>query len=386
MPLYTQTEIEQLIRHAQANLPEKTRSLLEAQCQRGALTNVQIAQLNNQVNHLQQDAFVCYVAYGIINTDVLKMLTRISPERRELALAILQGRTAQNKTPRDINDTIAKCHTECIANHTDVIFMGMPSSGVTSVIMGLIGSPNIYINTVRASGAYAIALNKLLDAGEHYGQTPRDFTATVEAQVTGTSGDLLANIIEMPCEDIATKIANGQHDVVASDLSVDAPRIFSDANRKKLFIVIDISREEACFNSIVTEADTFGSIRTYRIPHTASQKEFMSRVVSLLSKLLATQALQRVEAINIIASKADLLGNGKQREEQAFQRFSDTHQDIIDPLIELCQRYGINRNAGGQPMLYTYSLGRHDSSGHYHYDPADANKIIEAIKELRVEH
>ena len=69
-----------------------------------------------------------------------------------------------------------------------------------------------------------------------------------------------------------------------------------------------------------------------------------------------------------------------EREDEAYQRFMDQHQNIIRPLIDLCQANGINRDTNGQPMLYTFSLGRFYVGGVYQYDPTDANKLVEVLR------
>lgn len=389
----TQTEIEQIIHQARERIPERTKALLEAQCRRGPLTNVQIVQLNNQVNHLQLDAFVCYVSYGIITPDVLHMLTRISPERLELATAIIQSQSRNEPEPPQQEDTHSQqeprpqpgnVHSarESVRHASDVYILGLPSSGVTSVVTGLLGSKGLMTRAIRSGSSYVKTLTESLSAGKHTGQSPRDVTATIEADLSNDGCYYDVNIIELPCEDMATNIATQLDTYTPSlhDLGQGADMLLANANPKQLFLVVDLTEPVAHFNSIVSDTSPDGGILTYRIPRAASQNAFLHQMISLLSQPSCIDIMQRVEALNIIISKADLLGSGKQREEHAYQIFVEQHQDIIDPLIDLCSHYDVNRRASGQPMLYTYSLGRHDAHGHFAYDPADTNKLLEVLK------
>ena len=86
----------------------------------------------------------------------------------------------KNELP-DINAEIAKCRKVCADGHTDVFLFGIPSTGKTCILMGLIGCTTIDVDTVRAGGPYSSALDQYLKAGLTIGQTPKDFVATIEA-------------------------------------------------------------------------------------------------------------------------------------------------------------------------------------------------------------
>ena len=131
---------------------------------------------------------------------------------------------------------------------------------------------------------------------------------------------------------------------------------------------------------MVNETDKEGNVRTFLVRKNVNQKIILKRLVDLLAQPENKKILKNVDSISIVITKADLLGNGQERDEEAYRRFMDQHQNIISPLVDLCRENGINASTNGQPMLYTFSLGRFYVGGVYQYDPTDANKLIEVLK------
>ena len=297
------------------------------------------------------------------------------------SLKILEERDDIIDSLPDINLEIAKCRKECAEDHTDVFLFGIPSTGKTCILMGLIGSPNMNINTVRAGGPYACVLEQFLDAGLTIGQTPKDFVATIEAEIQDGKDKHLINLVEMAGEDFAFKIADNEEGVISfEDMGAGATKLLCNNNRKSFFIIVDPTAKRVAFNHLVNETDAEGNVRTFLVRRNVNQKIILHRLVDLLAQPENKKILKNVDSISIVISKADLLGSGQEREDEAYNRFMDQHKNIIGPLVNLCRENGINANTNGQPMLYTFSLGRFYVGGVYQYDPTDANKLIEVLK------
>ncbi len=297
------------------------------------------------------------------------------------SLDILRNRDEIIESLPDINVEIAKCRKECAEDHTDVFLFGIPSTGKTCILMGLIGSPNININTVRAGGPYACVLEQFLDAGLTIGQTPKDFVATIEAEIQDGKDKHLLNLVEMAGEDFAFKIADNENGIVSfEDIGVGATNLLCNNNKKVFFIIVDPTAKRVAFNHLVNETDDEGNVRTFLVRKNVNQKIILKRLVDLLAQPENKKILKNVDSISIVITKADLLGNGQEREDEAYRRFLDQHKNIIGPLVDLCRENGINAATNGQPMLYTFSLGRFYVGGVYQYDPTDANKLIEVLK------
>ena len=297
------------------------------------------------------------------------------------SLQILRRLDEMKDSLPDVNEEIRKCRMECTPGRTDVFLFGIPSTGKTCILMGLIGSPHININTVRGGGPYSCVLEQYLDSGFTIGQTPKDFVATIEADISDGTGSHQLNLVEMAGEDFAFKIADNENGIVSfEDMGTGATRLLSGPNRKAIFIIVDPTAKTVRFNHLVNETDQFGNVRTFLVTRNVNQKIILKRLVDLLSQPENQRILRNVDSINVIISKADVLGYGPEREKVAYARFMEQHSSIVGPLTRLCRQYGINKATGGIPMLYTFSLGRFYVGGIYQYDPTDANKLVEVLR------
>ena len=341
------------------------------------LKEKEIATMHEQLSAYSPDRVLYLLEKGIVSKDELLREGLVSPE----SLKILNERDDILDSLPDINVEIAKCHKECAEDHTDVFLFGIPSTGKTCILMGLIGSSNININTVRAGGPYACVLEQFLDAGLTIGQTPKDFVATIEASIQDDKGKHLINLVEMAGEDFAFKIADNENGMVSfEDIGAGATKLLCNNNKKSFFIIIDPTAKRVAFNHLVNETDADGHVRTYLVRKNVNQKIILKRLIDLLAQPENKKIMKNVDSISIVITKADLLGSGQEREEEAYSRFMDEHKKIIGPIVELCRENGINAKTNGQPMLYTFSLGRFYVGGVYQYDPTDADKLIEVLK------
>lgn len=333
--------------------------------------------MHEEISTYSPDRVFYLLEKGIFSEEELINEGLVAPE----SLRILRERDEIIESLPDINVEIAKCHKECAEDHTDVFFFGIPSTGKTCILMGLIGSPNININTVRAGGPYACVLEQFLDAGLTIGQTPKDFVATIEASIQDGKDKHLLNLVEMAGEDFAFKIADNEEGVVSfEDIGVGATKLLCNENKKSFFIIVDPTAKRIAFNHLVNKTDAEGNVRTYLVRKNVNQKIILKRLVDLLAQPENKKILKNVDSINIVITKADLLGDGQEREDEAYRRFLDQYKNIINPIVDLCRENNININTNGNPMLYTFSLGHFYLGGVFQYDPADANKLIEVLK------
>ncbi len=329
-----------------------------------------------QSNYPVDDLFY-YLDSGIFNDDEL-INDGVATEE---SLSILRHLDDVKDSLPDINEEIRKCRKECADGHTDVFLFGIPSTGKTCILMGLIGSSAININTVRAGGPYSCALQQYLEAGFTIGQTPKDFVATIEAEIFDGKNTHELNLVEMAGEDFAFKIADNENGEVSfEDIGAGATDLLCNNNRKVFFLIVDPTAKSVAFNHLVDEVDDEGNVRTYLVRKNVNQKIILKRMVDLLSQPENKNIMKNVDSIHIIVSKADVLGDGEERDKEALRRFMEQHSNIVQPLTHLCQEYGINSATNGTPMLYTFSLGRFYVGGVYQYDETDATKLVNVLK------
>lgn len=127
---------------------------------------------------------------------------------------------------------------------TDVFLFGIPSSGKTCVLMGLLGSRNfVYDNAASGlGGTYADNLSIYRRHNKAPGRTYGNFVAQIQGMVYKDNSETVypINLIEMSGEEFAMKIAlNPENLVDFEDMGTGATKILTSDNRKIIFIVID---------------------------------------------------------------------------------------------------------------------------------------------------
>lgn len=279
-----------------------------------------------------------------------------------------------------IEDEIARCRKECAEGRTDVYLFGIPGTGKSCILMGLIGYHGMDVSYVRGGGPYAAALQQYLDAGLTIRQTPADFVATLEADIPNGNQTHRINLVEMAGEDFAFKLAGNPDGLVSfADMGEGAPALLKNSNRKAFFIIVDPTTRMVKFNRIVTRTDADGNEYKDLIKARIDQKTTLKKMVDLFSQPENSEIMRRVDSIHLIVSKADTLGEGADRDTKAYDLIMREYGNILRPLSDLCEKYGINEATHGVPKLYTFSLGKFYVGGIYQYEDPDAEKLVRAI-------
>lgn len=262
---------------------------------------------------------------------------------------------------------------------TDVFLFGIPSSGKTCVLMGLLGANEFaYDNASEGCGGeYADNLKLYRDHGKAPGRTYGNFVTQISGGIYPESDQEISyplNLIEMSGEEFAMKIAfHPEKKIKFDDMGTGATRLLTSGNNKVIFIIIDPT------------ADGLIKISTEREDGTSAtkivqQEIVISRIVNMLAKNPAV--LKKTNAIHFIMTKADTLGSREERETIAVERIKELYGHTITNLKILCSEYGINQTSGNAPLLYTFSLGNFYVGDLFEYDVCDANKIMEGLKSM----
>lgn len=319
------------------------------------------------LNYLSMDLFSEneLLAAGVVTTSSLEKLRNLQKIKGSIHL----------------DDVIESCLPECADDRTDVFFFGIPSTGKSCILMGLIGSQELSIDTVRAGGPYADALSELLDAGMIVGHTPADFIATIQADIPNGEQKHKINLVEMAGEDFANKLAKNEDGAISfEDMGNGASILLSNNNRKAFFIIVDPTARIITRNKMVKKTDEQGNEVEKQISVSVNQRTILRRMVGLFKQPENENIMKRVDSIHIIVTKADTLGNNIDREEKAYQLFMNQYRQVVIDLADLCQKFGINVATNGFPKLYTFSLGTFYIGDVYDYDPTDACKLVNVIR------
>lgn len=297
----------------------------------------------------------------------------------------LRSTNIENDLP-DMAQAIASSTPECKEGFTDVYFFGIPSTGKTCVLMGLTRSRSLQINLASGGGDYVVALQQYTDVGVAVPRTPGNFVTTLESSIREKEAKEVhrVNLVEMAGEDFATNIVNNpNHIYTFEDMGKGATQLMKNDNHKVFFLIIDPTVDKLRFTHEVSDGfDEETGLPLSRIENLlVNQRALMQKLVNLFQDPSNSEIMKKVDAIHIIMTKADLLGDNIEREEKAKQIFYEKYaDDILDPLYQLCKEYNINTNTHYYPKLYTYSLGTFYVGGYYEYDPTDSDRLVKAIK------
>lgn len=341
------------------------------------LKEIEIAKMKHLASNYPADTLLQYLSVGVFSDRELinnGVVTKVS-------LEILNNLDSVRNGLPNIVDEIQDCRRECAEGRTDVFLFGIPSTGKSCILMGLIGSSAIDVSYVKAGGPYAAALQQYLDAGFTIGQTPADFVATLEAEIPNGNQTHFVNLVEMAGEDFAFKLAhNPDGQISFKDMGAGAPELLSNNNRKAFFLIVDPTARVVTFNRMISNTDDEGNEHKSLIRSNVNQQITLKRMVDLFALPENASIMEKVDSIHIIVTKADMCGNESERDDKAFGLFMNQYRSIIRPLANICEKYGINVATNGFPKLYTFSLGKFYVGGIYQYDETDANKLVNVIK------
>lgn len=327
------------------------------------------------------------IATGILERGDLDMIRDAEQDRERLP---------------DIRTEILRCTQECRPDSTDIYFFGIPSTGKSCILMGLISSGALSYNSAHGGGNYADALSLFVNAGVTIPSTPGDFVATIQSEIITDMGKNKVmtshvNLVEMSGEEFAFKLSSNENGHVGfKDMGKGAPELLINSNRKIFFIIIDPTATMVRFQHAVQMTDDYGNpmfneegkpvmtLRNYNL----NQRIMLKRMIDVLMDPENKEIMEKVDAIHFIVTKADILDNnknGNDRESEAMLRFRANFGSELQRLIRFCRENDINvtRNDAtyGHPRLYTFSLGDFKIGGLYRYNPADSEKLVQVIKE-----
>lgn len=291
-----------------------------------------------------------------------------------------------------LNQFYTKPYYETKPGGTDVYFFGMPTSGQTCLLMGLMGSDGMgcSVNFHAKGGLYASALIHYLKAGELPAMHVGNFVSTIRATIEekGKKGAILnheINFVELPCLQFADKIANNYNTVSLFDMGDGTMDLLRNNNRKVFFLIIDPTRDTFGFTFdepvYGINGDKIGVNK--RVTY-INQLLGLDRLISLFGMVENKEFMKQVDAIHFIVTKADTLGRTDQeRKERARDLLLAKYQGPIRNLITFCRRSKrINYATDFKPMVYPFSLGRFSDDRTFEYDNRSSLAIIDALRHM----
>lgn len=284
-----------------------------------------------------------------------------------------------------LDNIIPRCKTECYADHTDVFLFGIPGTGKSCVLAGLIGSNILNYDSVSSGGAYADALIEFMNNSCPPPPTKKNYLTTIKAWIK--NGDIVHpyNLIEMAGEEFADKISlNPDNEVCFEDMGTGATDLLSSDNDKIFFIIVDPTKDFVRFKTDREVKDEDENIIGYETKEiVANQVQCMKRMIDMFNRKENENIMKKVKAIHFIVTKSDTLGDIlENRLDGAAAILNKKYPLCIETLYDIFENpdYEINRATDYKPMVYTFSLGKFYVGNIFEYDSSDSANLIEVMQ------
>jgi len=264
---------------------------------------------------------------------------------------------------------------------TDVYLFGVPSTGKTCVLMGLLGSGIYDWNSAIAAGEYGDFLTLYRDNQTLPERTLDEQFFCIHGKAEDNSGKKhLINVIELAGEQFLSKIAmNPDRKLSLVDMDAIAADHLKNKNRKIFFIVIDPTVKEIIYTKKIKSTDDEGNMIDTKQDYRIAQKTVIKKMMNILRDPQNTDIMKKVDALHFIATKADVIDHVGKNIKDCVTEYNDSFKIAY----ELCQpkEAQINEATGYKPKLYSFSLGKFYVGGAFEYDSSDSDKLMRVITE-----
>ncbi len=276
---------------------------------------------------------------------------------------------------------------------TDVYFFGMPSSGKTSLLMGMAAANGLdFTLDMRTNGGpYAAALRQYAQAGLTPGRTLGRFVTAISGEINdlkrnGKVKNVPINLIEMSGEEFALRIAETKEPSIAN-MGTGVTNMLRNDNQKIFFIIVDASKPMVKVSYLDHEISEDMDVAKQVKFRYISQLDILDKFMVLISLPENQEIMSRVSAIHFIVTKADSIESDtdEDRDTKALNLINGHYLSVVEQLKNYCRRTKrINKKTDFTPVVYTYSLGEFHPGDVFDYDNTDALKIIDAIRTSNV--
>ena len=350
----------------------------KAYCLLMDLKHQEICRMRHEPNRYDVSRLLYLVQLGIFTVDELISEGVMT----ENVWHTLNNIDVKNDLP-DIYEAMQDSKVECQDGCIDVYLWGLPSTGKTCILQGLLSSSSLLLDLTSSGGSYAEALRQYTDYGKASPRTLDDSVTTLKTTIITDGHTPIkynVNFVEMSGHHILDMVEdNSEHS--KEENNSDIANLLHNDNRKVFFLIIDPTINNIKLNREYDEYDEQTGEKIHRLKYVVfNQKIFMQQIVNIFQDPANSDILRKVDSIHIIITKADTFGERLQRGEKALDYFNDHYGiNVTQPLVDLCEKYHINCNSNFRPKLFTFSLGKFYVGGLYEYDPIDSELLINTI-------
>ena len=276
---------------------------------------------------------------------------------------------------------------------TDVYFLGIPGSGTTCLLMGLMRAENydFTINYLERGGQYAASLRQYAEAGVMPRCTPGKYGTSINGRIVEKrkNQDVMhhVNFVEMSGDEFVhgiVGIVGGETPSSVAGIRGGSKALLSNSNKKVIFILVDPTIENVGYTHYQDIYDRGGHIIDMQPENVyINQRACLSKFLDWLDAEANKCLLKNVEAIHFIVTKADTLGETKEeRNKKAYELLQDRYPALVQKLVSLCKKARLNRTTDGTPCIFTFSLGKFYLGNTFEYDSKDSLYLIDALRHM----
>ena len=264
--------------------------------------------------------------------------------------------------------SLANPHSQ--EGNTDIYFFGVPGSGKTCVLAGLMSLSgrlgfDFDPRGEGGGGPYAVELQNYARSSMLPPKTDDTFIQVIDCQIDDEDRNCHnISIIEMAGEK-TRDFAFIENATSLDDLGPGAAGLLQNNNNKVIFFVIDPTNEH-----YVVMDD--GREMLFK------QDNVLNCVAALLAK--NKELMKKVTAIHIILTKSDTLGDYADANVIQERLVQQGYQAVMNRIKKICETYDINKATGFQVGLFPFCIGKFMPGDVYTFDETDALKILRVIQ------
>lgn len=254
--------------------------------------------------------------------------------------------------------------------NTDIFFFGVPGSGKTCVLAGLMslsGRLGFDFDPRGAGGGgpYAVELQNYARSSMLPPKTDDFFIQVIDCQIDDEEKNSHnISIIEMAGEK-TRDFAFIENATSLDDLGPGAAGLLQNNNNKVIFFVIDPTNERYV---VMDDGST----------QLVKQDNVLNCIASLLEK--NKELLKKITAIHIILTKSDTLGDHADANVIQDLLIQQGYQAVMTRIKRICETYEINKATGFQVGLFPFCVGKFMPGDVYTFDETDSLKILRVIQ------
>lgn len=248
---------------------------------------------------------------------------------------------AEAPIPPDAPNPSERAIADAEPNRTDIIFFGMPSSGKTCVLTGLLSSQRMGVHADNWSGDYGQYLRVCGSRKVAPPPTASGFVAAIGCYILRDQNSQVPfNLIDMAGEVFSERLRTADSTVSFEDMGLGATEIISNPNDKVFFFVLDPT--------------AVGQRKE-------DQKTAVNKVLGLIMSPVNKDVAAHMRGLHFIVTKADRLGDNRLQKAHTFVR-GIINEAEANHLSAFCRDNAINvcsdSNLNGRPRVFCFSLGR----------------------------